>query len=1037
MYIVSEQTPPVKSPAPDSIPSILDRRSPISDDDLIIFPTVLLSHKYKQTLIQGNTPHNPDQITTLSDFCRKYHDEHGKNSRIISDGQALVILTKTLERIKEDIPFFFNQGNPTSRTMKDLYALRSIISQRSINFPSHPLINSSEKCRQISLALTAYQETLTDNQLLDSSALIEWTINHITSRTGVIFASVRIHRLFEIFPREKSLILAIRDHAKSFRYEYLSGKDREIFSLPDWLKPEELERIEPAPEFLQRSDLFTSVPDQTPDDLVQTRVFASPVEELESIAEEIHNLVENGISLEDIVITFPKISSVLSSLQEVLDDFGIPSHSFVGEPLIREPVISYLLLFPSLVTDAYPRESINHLISSPYFNIRQAGLHPITVGDFDRIVRTAGIEGGYSWDEPLQALKNLPEDAVQSVPRISDESIDAVLSWITEIQKDCNQFMGNLTPAGYVAVFQRLCKKWMQPEFGFPHRESDDPILISEGQAYNQFLGCLTRLSSLLDSRETVDIFQFRRFLIYLLEEPVNLTPDLGGVRIMGLRQVEGMQYSSLFLGGLVEGEIPNPSTRIPLLTSQESEQLGSRGLHEAIRSEEYYFISALAAGKKVHLSASKTRGERKILTSSFFEQVKKEKKSQKWGREIVHSLRRASIRAGITIAKQRGTGGYCPDDLLTWLPENQIYGSVATRILIEEWYRTGTPDTVYDGILTEHDDIIAWLSGSDMFGSERIWSPTQLETYANCPFRFFLDRVVRVTPLPEVDPTLSPARKGTLIHDTLCDFYSTWCAKGPRQVSNLDFNEASEQLRRIGTETSAQYKYQSPVWHATVASLLGFDGVPGIYERFLIHESRKETFLRPEMFEFEIGTSQSGPDDKKGYVLLECDEGEPVRIQGRIDRVDTTPDGRFAIIDYKTGSNYPNGVRIKEGKALQLPLYLLALEKMHEEDDLPKIGIGGSYLEINRTIKQAWPLLDPAEKQEAGVSSRAKGTPDFRDVTRGALIAAQRYITAIRSGVFPVTRDTCTISKYCPYSGICRLDRFRIIEPADEEGGE
>jgi len=97
--------------------------------------------------------------------------------------------------------------------------------------------------------------------------------------------------------------------------------------------------------------------------------------------------------------------------------------------------------------------------------------------------------------------------------------------------------------------------------------------------------------------------------------------------------------------------------------------------------------------------------------------------------------------------------------------------------------------------------------------------------------------------------------------------------------------------------------------------------------------------------------------------------------------------------------------------------LYLLAVEKMHEDDATPRIGIGGSYLEVSREVKQSWPLLNPDMKQVAGVP-RAKGTADFREITRGALTAAQRYITGIRSGLFPLTRDTCTSSSYCPYSG-------------------
>ena len=493
------------------------------------------------------------------------------------------------------------------------------------------------------------------------------------------------------------------------------------------------------------------------------------------------------------------------------------------------------------------------------------------------------------------------------------------------------------------------------------------------------------------------------------------------------------MHYSGLFLGGLVEGDIPHPSTRLPLLNSTESDQLGSRSLEEVIRSERYYFISTITAANRVWLSSSKTRGERKILTSSFFEQVKVVQPTTEWGREIVHSQRRAAMKAGSLIRYHEEENEFS-EEVLTWLPADQIYGSVATRILIEDWYRTRSPDTVYDGILTEDDKVTAWLSTPRMFGPERIWSPTQLETYASCPFRFFLERVIRIDPLPDVDLTLSPTRRGTLIHETLCEFYTRWCAEGPRRITSQTLDEAKKLLTEIGAQTSGRYQYQSPVWHATLAALGGFDEIPGLYNRFLVHEATSESSLIPDRFEVTVG-SRKTPDNKPGYVLLDSNDGEPVRIQGRIDRIDTTPDGHFAIIDYKTGSQYPNGNRIIEGKSLQLPLYLLALEKMHETETQPRIGIGGSYLEISRKINQSWPLLDPEKKQVAGVP-RARGTRGFREVTQGALTAAQRLITGIRSGIFPVAQDLCTISSYCPYSGICRLDRFRWTVSIDG-GGE
>ncbi len=52
---------------------------------------------------------------------------------------------------------------------------------------------------------------------------------------------------------------------------------------------------------------------------------------------------------------------------------------------------------------------------------------------------------------------------------------------------------------------------------------------------------------------------------------------------------------------------------------------------------------------------------------------------------------------------------------------------------------------------------------------------------------------------------------------------------------------------------------------------------------------------------------------------------GELVRFAGVIDRIDTAPDGRFRVIDYKTGLLDDKDNHLKGGRSLQLVFYLEA----------------------------------------------------------------------------------------------------------------
>ena len=1016
--------------------------STISEDSWFFFPTSLYATKVRSELIKAGIPHNPDRFTPLFEFCRKFHASHAEKTRIITEGQAMVLLVETLKEIQEDVPFFFNQGTPSAGVLRDFLDLKNILSQRKINFFSHPVIQSSEKCRQISHALGAYQEKLLKRGALDFSSLIEWTINEISGKKEYLFGSAKFYGLYNLYPREQGLVCTIRDHAKKFQYFFPSGDDPSIFSSPQWLNKEDIFPLEFPHGRSKITGIFSYPIEKT--DHIYANVFATLKEEIEAIAQEIHSIYAGGTPLEEIVITTPDLSSDLALIRDVFSDFGIPYYSHVGEPLIREPVISTLISIISLVIDKFPRKDVVRLFGSPYFHLHQEGLPDISVADFDLITRSAGIEGGDSWDGPLQALKEQSKEKGPCSLHIPDELFDSVQTWISEIRQDFYQLKEDTSLTGYCAIMQRLITRWINPQFIIGPSEDGDVLLNRERRAFQLFRGCLKRLSSLDTVTPVMSIANFRKYLKFILEEPVNLSDDSGGVMVMGLHQSLMMGFPYLFIGGLIEGDLPHPSTRLPLLNSKESVLLGSRSLAEIIAEDKYYFVSALAIGGKIYLSAPRTSNERVLLTSSFFERIKKVLNPPGWGGEITRSKNYSSIKAGRIIAGKEKTTGNAIDqryhDPLALLPSDQTYGSVAERVLIEDWYRSGSQNSIYDGVLTEDEGIRNWLSGPARFGPGRIWSPTQLETYAQCPYRFFLERVVHLKPLPDVDLTVSPASKGSLVHETLCDFYKQWCFFGPRKITSNDLKDASTLLKKIGRQKSEKYHYQSPVWHATVATLLGSDDIPGLYDRFLIHETDKEdSQFRPDTFELTIGTSDNKPADKEDpapFIILYRNGAEPIKIQGHIDRVDTSPDGFFTIIDYKTGSSYPNSNDIRDGRALQLPLYLLAFEKMHERDDRPLIGIGGAYYEISRKVKQTWPLLDPGRKNMIGVP-RIRSTPDFRDVLSGSLDSALAYIRAIRDGIFPVAEEKCTASSYCEYSGICRFDRFRISIDEDPSGGE
>src|SRR5262249_38262343 len=59
-----------------------------------------------------------------------------------------------------------------------------------------------------------------------------------------------------------------------------------------------------------------------------------------------------------------------------------------------------------------------------------------------------------------------------------------------------------------------------------------------------------------------------------------------------------------------------------------------------------------------------------------------------------------------------------------------------------------------------------------ERFSGEHEFSATQLEGYAQCPFRFLLKNVLKIEPLDSPEIETDFGRRGTLVHDVLAELH-------------------------------------------------------------------------------------------------------------------------------------------------------------------------------------------------------------------------------------------------------------------------
>ena len=308
-------------------------------------------------------------------------------------------------------------------------------------------------------------------------------------------------------------------------------------------------------------------------------------------------------------------------------------------------------------------------------------------------------------------------------------------------------------------------------------------------------------------------------------------------------------------------------------------------------------------------------------------------------------------------------------------------------------WEQSGWQSA--DGFVNPHAAAAAALQRHRL--GERTYSPTSLERYAGCPYRFYLGTILRLSPreAPAFIEQLDARQRGSLIHEIQQAALVRLKAERALPLTEARFDEAREILKEVVDEVAERYRLElapaiDRVWQDGIAEL------HGDLREWLLRMSEEREWV-PEAFELGFGLSRSAEvDPASTEEAVQLDIG--VRLRGAIDvveRMGTT----LRATDYKTGKAYAReGARIAGGSTLQPLLYALVLEKLRPESE---IAGGRLYYCTSR-----------------GGFASAEFPLD--EAARGAVTEAVAHIDcAIEDCFLPACPDegACT---YCDYRVVC-----------------
>jgi ATP-dependent helicase/nuclease subunit B len=776
-----------------------------------------------------------------------------------------------------------------------------------------------------------------------------------------------------------------------------------------------------------------------------------------------HCLVNLGYKPHQICIAMRDPEEYADLFREVFTIHGIPANISDRFRLDRSPLAVALMSLLAVITRGWRREDVHRALSNPLVRIKRADGTLIDATTINNVAERQRITGGHlnggieGWISRLErALENAraysqslnddpyadPNDrrnAEQDCTHIA-RALDDIRHLSTILQCDQTQ----ITAQEFCTYVRKVLLEGtgiaesiedsFECSWSRSKRSPEDivylELLEQETRAYAAILDVLSEIeyawSQEEQQRHTVTEFtELLETMIRATRYQIAEKPSYG-VTITSVEQTRGIPYDVFILCGMVDGEFPRAYSTEYFLGK---ELPHSEERH--IRAERIQFYDALT-NNPIALEKGSWRmlityprmtstGEQ-LVRSSFIDKLFK-----------ITTLQERCFQSHTLVAAYRRDPEQCKE--FAWItaitaPEElqQRRGSEHTNA---QWslQHTITLDT-------EAQAAIARLL-DDPF------SVTEFERYAQCPYQYFAKHILQLREPDDQQFGLKALDVGSVLHRILYRFYRTILDQEGSQIGQFRtvrlnptaYNRYRQMLIEVATVEFERLRYSHPLFALETELLLGTTNLRGLLEQWLDRELERYANgweYDPALFELEFGMHSHYGEQLQPPVEL----SHSIRLRGKIDRIELARRGNrwhVLIADYKRRELNVTNKLIKDGYHFQMPLYMLAARTILHEylGDEPVLD-GGIYYILQPKEEDAIPLAMPCDanqfaRSQSNKSSRVVANhEELTSLLDLALQHAERIVTQIRGGQFPVMPRDSEVCKNCAYSSVCRIRQLR-----------
>lgn len=423
-----------------------------------------------------------------------------------------------------------------------------------------------------------------------------------------------------------------------------------------------------------------------------------------------------------------------------------------------------------------------------------------------------------------------------------------------------------------------------------------------------------------------------------------------GCVLVATIPEAAGRAFDLVFLPGLAEGIFPRKAIEDPLLLDAYRQGLEMRAAMDKRRLEERLLLRTAAAAARRRLIVSYPRmdvAQGRSRVPSFYaldvlraangrlpdvrklEKQAAQASNSRLGWPAPSDCRQAIDEAEYDLALLDPLIGGNDENLKGRARFLLTVNPRLERSLRARWWRWSRKFTDADGIVDPSAETL------DVLRTRRLrvcsYSPTALQQYSVCPYKFLLYAIHRLRPREEAVAIeqIDPLTRGALFHEVQFELFKQLRERDLLPVSPAN----SEEVQRVADLTlqqvAGQYEEKlAPAIPRIWASEI--DEIASDLRGWIRETEQAGGDWVPLHFELAFGLPL-GPERDATSSAEEAVILDGIRVRGSIDLVERSGRrGTLRVVDHKTGKSTPEtALVVKGGEILQPILYGLAAEKL------------------------------------------------------------------------------------------------------------